>query len=301
MELRQLHQFIVLAETLNFRAAAERLFMTQPPLSVSIRKLEEEIGVKLFTRSTHDVQLTKAGEAILDETRQALFHVTEVGRIARLTALGLSGQLRLGFVGSAKYSLLPQLLAPFRDQYPEVALQFFEESNSWILEALESNRIDIGIVRVPLTTGRKIKYQIVENDVFVVAIPATHALARKKNLTLRDIADEPFIQYTPSDVPGLHALTMLLFQDAGFMPRVAQEAVQVSTVLFLVENGLGVALVPSAAARNASKKIAFKRLQKSPGHVSIGLAIAYNPNYETATAKRFSELAQIFQVGKVPG
>ncbi|REE07395.1 DNA-binding transcriptional LysR family regulator [Paraburkholderia sp. BL27I4N3] len=296
MELRQLQQFIVLAETLNFRATAERLFMTQPPLSVSIRKLEDEIGVKLFTRTTHDVQLTLAGEAILDEARQALFHATEVGRIARLTAQGLSGQLRIGFVGSAKYSLLPQLLPPFRKQYPEVALKFFEESNSWILEALESHRIDIGIVRVPLTTGRKIEYRVVEHDEFVIALPAAHPLAKKPRLALPDIAGEPFIQYTASDVPGLHALTMLLFQDAGFMPHVAQEAVQVSTVLFLVESGMGVALVPSAASRNASRKVAFRRLKKMPSHVSIGLAIAYNPKYETATARRFSEMAQVFDV-----
>lgn len=293
MELRQLQQFVVLAETLNFRAAAERLFMTQPPLSVSIRKLEEEIGVKLFIRTTHDVQLTKAGEAIREEAKKALFHSVEVSRIAQLTARGLSGQLRIGFVGSAKYSLLPKLLPPFRTQYPQVAMQFFEESNTWIIDSLEANRIDIGVVRVPLTLRSHIKYLTVEHDTFVVALPAAHPLAKKPRLSLRDIAEEPFIHYTANDMPGLHALTMILFQEAGIMPRVAQEAVQVQTVLFLVESGLGVALVPSASECNASKQIVFKKLTRSPSQASIGLALAYNPSYETAAARRFRELAQL--------
>jgi DNA-binding transcriptional LysR family regulator len=292
MELRQLQQFAVLAETLNFRAAAERLFMTQPPLSVSIRKLEEEIGAKLFSRTTHNVQLTKAGEAILDEVKKALFHAQEVARIAQLSAHGLTGQLRVGFVGSAKYSLLPRLLPLFRTQYPQVALQFIEENNTWIIESLEANRIDIGIVRVPLTSRSNIRYLTVERDTFVVALPAGHRLAKKKTLSLHDIANEPFIHYTASDMPGLHALTMILFQEAGLMPKVAQEAVQVATLIFLVESGLGVALVPSAAARNASKQVVFKKLTRLPPQASIGLALAYNPSYETTVARRFRELAE---------
>jgi DNA-binding transcriptional LysR family regulator len=136
MELRQLQQFVVLAETLNFRAAAERLFMSQPPLSVSIRKLEEELGVKLFRRTTHDVQLTQEGRAALESARQTLFHAQEVARVARSTATGLSGMLRIGFVGSAKNTLLPRLLPRFRELYPNVVLKFTEESNTWIINAL---------------------------------------------------------------------------------------------------------------------------------------------------------------------
>src|SRR5271157_2792003 len=107
MELRQLNQFSVLAETLNFHRAAERLHIAQPPLSVSIRKLEEEFGVKLFDRKTSGVKLTEAGRAALGDARRALFHAAEAARIARATALGTSGRLRIGFVGTAKYRLLP--------------------------------------------------------------------------------------------------------------------------------------------------------------------------------------------------
>jgi DNA-binding transcriptional LysR family regulator len=289
MELRQLQQFTVLAETLNFHAAAKHLHMSQPPLSVSIRKLEEEVGVKLFTRSTHDVQLTEAGRAVLSEARRSLFHASEVTRIARSTVLGLSGRLRIGFVGSAKYSLLPRILPPFRKQYGEVSLELHEESNTTIIGSLEANNLDLAIVRVPFTWQSEIEYVMVEQDTFVAVLPAKHPLAKKPRLSLTDIANEPFIHYKASVVPGLHALTMLLFQEAGFMPRVTQEAVQVETVICLVESGLGVALVPSVASRKASGRIVFRKLHRLPAFASIGLALAYNPSHETATARRFRE------------
>ncbi|SDG91261.1 DNA-binding transcriptional regulator, LysR family [Pseudomonas flavescens] len=292
MEIRQLQQFVVLAETLNFRAAAERLFMSQPPLSVSIRKLEDEIGVKLFSRTTHAVQLTREGEAVLESARQTLFHAQEVARIARSTAAGLSGILRIGFVGSAKNALLPKLLPSFRDNYPNVVMTCTEESNTWIISALEQHRIDVGIVRVPLTRRSQIEYLVIERDRFVAALPARHPLTAKHDLTLADLAEQPFIHYTANVVPGLHSLVSLLFEEAGIFPRVAQEAVQVQTVLFLVASGLGVALVPGNAALRSLENVVFRSLAPLPGQASIGLALAFNPNYETAVAKRFRELAE---------
>lgn len=292
MELRQLQQFVVLAETLNFRAAAERLCMSQPPLSVSIRKLEDEIGMKLFNRTTHDVQLTREGEAVLESARQTLFHAQEVARIARSTAAGLSGILRIGFVGSAKNALLPRLLPSFRDNYPNVVMTCIEDSNTWIISALEQRRIDIGIVWVPLARRSEIEYLVIERDRFVAALPTGHPLTAKNEITLSDLAEYPFIHYTANVVPGLHSLVSLLFEEAGIFVRVAQEAVQVQTVLFLVASGLGVALVPGNAALRPLENVVFRTIECQPGQLSIGLALAFNPHYETAVARRFRELAQ---------
>lgn len=300
MELRQLQQFVVVAETLNFRAAAERLFMSQPPLSVSIRKLEEEIGVKLFIRTTHDVRLTQEGRAVLESARQTLFHAQEVARIARSTATGLSGMLRIGFVGSAKNALLPQLLPNFRGQYPNVVLKFTEESNTWIINALEQQKIDIGIVRVPLTRRSQIEYLVIERDHFMVALPADHPLVNEPSLSVSQIADEAFIHYTANDVPGLHSLVSLIFEEAGFFPRVTQEAVQVQTILFLVASGLGLALVPSTSAMGMSDKVVLRPFTRLPNQAAIGLALAYNPRYEALTARRFRELAQHLSGGEQP-
>lgn len=292
MDLRQLHQFVAVAETLNFRAAAERLHMTQPPLSVSIRKLEDEIGAELFVRSTHQVRMSKAGEAVLAHARAALFHADEVARVANSTAHGFSGDLRVGFVGSAENVLLPRLLPRFQKQYPDIVLKFTEQSNTTVIDALERNRLDIGIVRVPLARRSDVRYITVEDDHFVVALPVRHRLAAKDKVSLEDVRDEPFIDYTADEVPGLHALTSVVFEEAGFTPRVAQEAVQVQTVLFLVESGLGWALVPSHWSHRASAAVRFRPLDPVPVHPRIGLAVAYNPNFAGVTVQRFCEIAQ---------
>lgn len=291
MDLRQLEHFVAVAETLNFRAAAERLHMTQPPLSVSIRKLEKEIGAALFVRSRHRVQLTRAGEAALSDAKASLFHAHQVAEVASSTASGLTGSLRIGFVGSAQNSLLPRLLPRFQAAYPGVVLRLTEANNTWLLDALERDHVDCGIVRIPLTQRRDITILPVERDQFVAAMPTNHRFARNADVTLNELADEPFIDYTATDVPGLHALTTILFAQAGVVPRVTQETTQVQTVLFLVESGLGVALVPSRAARRAPRGVAFRALRDVPSG-GIGLGIAYNPDFETATAARLRQLAE---------
>jgi DNA-binding transcriptional LysR family regulator len=291
MELRQLRQFVMLAETLNFRRTAEALNIAQPPLSVSIRKLEEEIGTRLFDRSKSGVQLTESGRAALPDAQKALFHGKEVARIARATALGLDGRLRIGFVGSAKYALLPRLLPIFRAQYPQVALELSERSNGDIIAATEAGAIDVGIVRVPFALQTKVRFQLAEDVVFVAAIPIEHRLAAQKTVSLADIAAEPFVHYTVNSAPGLHMLTMLLFNEKGLSPRVSQEAVQVETVICLVESGLGLALVPSIAANWRHDKVVFRPLEDDLKHARVGLAIAFEPNYEPLIARRFRELA----------
>lgn len=292
MELRQLQQFSVLAETLNFHRAADRLHIAQPPLSVSIRKLEEEWRVKLFDRSPPGVRLTEAGRAALIDARRALFHAAESERVAQATVLGTGGRLRIGFVGTAKYKLLPRLLPAFQAEYPGVTLALSERSNGEILHALESGELDIGIIRVPLATRSQVRSSVVEKDTFMAALPANHRLADKRRLSLADLADEPFVHYAANEVPGLHALTMLVFQAAGIVPKVAQEAVQVQTVVCLVESGMGVALVPSVAAGTTSRRVVFRKLHKMPPGLTIGLAVACASVNETSTARRFFGVAE---------
>ena len=129
MELRQLSQFIAVAETQNFSRAAERLAMAQPPLSVAIRTLEEEIGVALFDRIARGVRLTDAGEAALEAARKCLREADEVVSLARMAAKGEAGLLRIGFVGSATFDVLPRLIEAFSERYPMVRLDLFEAAN----------------------------------------------------------------------------------------------------------------------------------------------------------------------------
>lgn len=291
MELRQLRHFLAVAETLGFRAAAERLHMTQPPLSVSIRKLEDEIGARLFLRSAHGVELTAAGEAALEHARAVVFHATELARVAESTAAGATGTLRVGFVGSAKNRLLPLLLPEFRRTYPGIALKFTEDTNTGLVDALERHTLDVCVVRVPLTRRSDVHYVTVEVDRFVLALPSGHPFTRQKEIALKDLADEPFIDYTQHAIPGLHALSTMVFQEAGVTPRVAQEAVQVETILFLVGSGMGVAVVPSSAARRGHDGVEFRKLVTAGPQPPLGLAVAWNPRYESQAGLRFRELA----------
>lgn len=296
MDLRQLRQFSVLAENLTFHAAAERLHMAQPPLSVSIRKLEEELGVTLFERSRRGVVLTEAGRAVLADARKALFYADEVTRNASAAVHGMGGRLRIGFVGSAKYRLLPALLPLFRAQHTEVMLELHEGSNAAIINAIEQRSMDIGIVRVPLQSAHTLKFEIVETDVLVAAIPRGHALAAQPTVSLSDLAAEPFIHYAADAVPGLHALTMMLFQSVGESPHAAQWAVQVETVICLVESGLGVALVPSCCQRRKSDLCTFREISPTSDLARIGLAVAYDAEAEPAAARRFRSMAKQFGI-----
>ena len=291
MELRQLNQFVAVAETLNFRRAAERLHMAQPPLSVAIRKLEEELGAPLFERQPRGVALTPAGTAVVRLARQCLASAQALKAAAQAAAGGESGLLRIGFVGSATYSLMPRLLPLFRERYPQVELELRESTNLQLLATVEAGEIDIGLVRYPTHSASELRFDVIERDVFCAVMPAGHPLARKRRLTLAAIAAFPLIDYASTKIPGLHAMVMLAFEQAGLRPRVAQEATQVQTVISLVQSGMGIALVPSVSAHLAPHNVVFKPVADLPAAVAIAIAMTWRDGGHNAAVERFRELA----------
>lgn len=291
MDLRRIRHFVVLAETLNFRRAAERLHMAQPPLSVSIQKLEAELGTRLFARESSGVSLTPSGRAVLVEARKLLFHGNQLSETARSALDGTSGILQVGFVGSATYGMLQKLLPLFRAEYPGVELILREATSVGIIQQLEDHALDIGLVRVPLLQSSRATLVQLERDEFIAALPRGNPLAGKGPLKLSDMAGEPFVMYVPTSAAGLHSAALLACQQAGFIPRVTQQAIQIQTVLALVESGLGVALVPSVMQRFASDKIVYRPLVDVPPAASIGLALAYMAETESPAAARFRKLA----------
>jgi DNA-binding transcriptional LysR family regulator len=291
MELRQLTQFVAVAETLNFRRAAERLHMAQPPLSVAVRKLEEELGAPLFERQPRGVALTAAGSEALRLARQCLATTRTLRSAVQAAAGGETGLLRVGFVGSATYALMPRLLPAFRARYPKVELELRESTNLELIALVEAGDVDIGLVRYPTASASGLRFEVVEKDVFAAALAAAHPLARKRRLTLAQLAQEPLIDYASSKVPGLHALVMLAFERAGLSPRVAQEATQVQTVISLVQSGMGVALVPSVSAQLAPRGVVFRPISDVPPAASIAIAMTSRPDGSNPAATRFRELA----------
>lgn len=269
MDLRQLRYFNALAETLNFHRAAERLHISQPPLTVAIRKLEEELGVALFERDPRGVRLTTAGLAAVTPAREALAAAEKVREAVRQGAAGLRGRLSIGFIGSAIGELMPRIVSPFRHAYPEVELALEEMNSVEIVRAIAGRRLDIGLVRLPVMDSAPVAIDVIETDELVAVLPASDVLARRKTLDLGALADRSFIIYSPVSV--LHATIRLACHRAGFTPRVAQAAVQVQTILSLVEAGLGVALIPGRSARFAGEGVRIVSLAEA---VPIAMGIA---------------------------
>jgi DNA-binding transcriptional LysR family regulator len=295
MELRQLKQFTAVAELLSFRRAAAQLHMSQPPLTVAMKKLEEELGSKLFERRGRGIGLTAAGHAAFEIAKRCLADAEGLRVAVQTAASGESGLLRVGFIGSATYALMPKLIPAFRNRYPNIEIELRESTTKDLLTQVKAGDLDLGLVRFPTAASSPLGFQVVERDVFYAVLPAGHSLARRRKISLKALAQEPLISYAASQVPGLHAVVMLAFQQAGLSPRVSQEAIQVQTVVSLVESGLGVALVPSSSARLASKSVVFRPVEGLGASVSIGIAIAYDMQNETASAKRFRETAAQLQ------
>lgn len=275
MDLRQLRYFNALAETLNFHRAAERLHISQPPLTVAIRKLEEDLGVALFERDPRGVRLTTAGLAAVAPAREALAAAEKVREAVRQGAAGLRGRLSIGFIGSAIGELLPRIVSPFRHAYPEVELALEEMNSVEIVRAIAARRLDVGLVRLPVMDSAPVAIDVIESDELVAVLPDSDVLARRKTLDLGALADRSFIIYSPVSV--LHATIRLACHRAGFTPRVAQEAVQVQTILSLVEAGLGVALIPGRSARFAGVGVRIVTLS-DPVPIAMGIARADEPS-----------------------
>lgn len=247
MELRHLLYFVTLSETLNFRRAAARLNISQPPLTVAIRNLEAELGAPLFVRSPRGVSLTPAGEAALGPALAALAEAGQVRQAVAESREGARGRLSIGFMGSAIYELLPFLIGRYQERYPNVELVLAESTSVEIVRHVRDRQLDVGLVRLPLTETAGIAISVVEHDELVAAVPSTSPLASLAPLPLSTLKAEPFIIYTRSS--ALRRIILSACHGAGFVPKVAQETNQVYTMLSLVRSGLGVALVPSKATR----------------------------------------------------
>jgi DNA-binding transcriptional LysR family regulator len=286
LDLRQLRYFVTLADTRNFHRAAERLNMSQPPLTVAIRKLEEELGTALFERGSRGVALTAAGRASLDIARATLAQADRFREAVREGAMGERGRLRVGFVGSATFELLPRIIPEYRHLYPLVELVLEEAASVEIARRLAAGELDVGLVRLPLMEVAAVDVQPVDRDEMYAALPDNSQFAKAVAVPLEALADEPFI--LQSRISVLHSTTLTACHEAGFIPRVAQEAAQLSAVLALVRSGLGVALVPSRAASSVPQGVRLVRLTRQ---VRIETGVALPRGRASPLASNFAAIA----------
>lgn len=245
MDLRQLRQFAVLAEELSFRRAAARLHMTQPPLSAAIRRLEEDVGVRLFERSRKHVALTAAGSAFLEQTRRILLQANTAVEAARQAAEGRTGLLRLATLPSASFGTLPRILSAFNRDYPNISVHLTTGGAGGEIESLRSGESDLAILVPPTTAKRGLEIHPLETVRMMLALSVDHPLAKLGQVRLSALEQESFVTMTTNSPSSGYIITVLLnaCQRSGFYPRIQQEVTQMPLALALAAAGMCVAVV----------------------------------------------------------
>ncbi|MFI0468425.1 LysR substrate-binding domain-containing protein [Saccharopolyspora sp. 5N102] len=248
MELRHLQAFVAVAEELNFRRAAVRLHMSQPPLSQQIKRLEHEVGVALLRRTTRQVALTAAGEAFLREARKTLQSAEAAPRLARQAAAGEIGVVRLGFSGQTSYRVMLLIVRKFRERYPNVRFDILSPLyGGELVDQINQHEVDAGLLRLPVPTEGLCVREL-EQHPLAAALPEDHRLARVQRLGLDDLRGESFISYPTNRGSVVNQLVQAACLRHGYSPDFVQEAPDTHTILSLVGAGSGVSLVPSTAA-----------------------------------------------------
>ncbi|MEC8081562.1 MAG: LysR substrate-binding domain-containing protein [Pseudomonadota bacterium] len=246
MELRHLRYFISVAENGSFSAAAEKLFISQPPLSLQIKQLEEEVGVPLLIRLPRGVQLTQAGIRFLEEAKAILNQVEKAKGIARHAGNEQGGILSIGFVPSASHTVLPSFIRKLRSIKPHVEIKVREMVTAEQIAAIEERKIDVGIARPFKATKHHLNVAASLDDPFCIALPEDHPLAKQTHITLSDIQGESFVFFTRYIAHAYYDQIIGLCTEAEFSPNILCEASTIYGVLDLVSSGLGISIVPAS-------------------------------------------------------
>jgi DNA-binding transcriptional LysR family regulator len=283
-EIWQLRYFIAVAERLHFGRAAAALHISQPPLSRAVRSLETTLGVSLLTRTRRRVELTPEGARLLDEARRTLTQLERAVQELRGMAAGEQGRLRIGFVSLADFSVLPGLLRGFKSAHPGVRLALREMLSPEQSAALAAGDLDFGLLLPPVPDT--LEHMVVQRERFVAALPAQHRLARERGrLAMSALAGESFVMVPREIAPGLYDIVAGLAARAGISLNVAQEAIQMQTVVSLVSSGLGAAIVPASLANLGRRGVVYRPL--ADRHPALELWLAWPPGALGAAGREF--------------
>lgn len=277
MDLRHLRYFVAVAEELNFSRAAERLHIAQPPLSIQIRQLEEELGVTLLQRTRRRVELTDSGKIYLEQARQILRSIKEATVKAQRAQRGEIGQLAVGFFEHMSYTMLPPILRAYRERFPNVDVQLRWYPVVELVDALLRGDIDISFMR-PVSGAEELRGETLLKEPFVLATPSDHPFAQSDSVQLTDCASENFVIYSNKIAPDFHRLIMSTCASAGFVPRIVTEAAQVYTLLGLVSSGAGIAFVPASVRRVQFEHVDYVSLSDTDAEIEVQLAWTRTPS-----------------------
>lgn len=271
MELKRLRAFVVLSEELHFGRAAERLCIVQPALSMQIKALEQALGVALFSRDRHSVELSAAGRVFLPEAQATLAQAERAARLVKAADAGEVGIVRLGFVSSILPVYLPGLIRDLRARFPLIELDLKDMPSPEQLEALRAGKIDFGFVRLPVD-DRRVSTQPILSESFVVAMPSDHPLASLERVRPHDLDDHPVYVLARRFAPGFYDEVMRAFKQNGSVLQIARELGEFTTMGALISAGMGIGLVPRLAMAARHDNVVIRDLDFPTLQSRIGLA-----------------------------
>jgi DNA-binding transcriptional LysR family regulator len=276
MELRHLRYVVTVADTLHFGHAAERLHLSQPPLSQQIRQLETELGVTLFHRTKRHVELTDAGRMFVDEARVILAQAEHASNLALRVNQGEVGQLSIGAAGPADAQIFVDILRAFARRHPRIRMVVRNMGSAEQARAISEGRLHVGFVALPIDEPDLATETLLRRPI-VIALPRSHPLADRERVPLRALANEPHIMFTRKMGPRLFDAVLTACREAGFHMQIAHEVDNLYTACALVAAGLGVCFVPAGIQEKHSKAVVLRPVTPPLPHVESELAIAYKP------------------------
>ena len=289
MNLKRLEYFLAVAEEMNFGRAADRLNMAQPPLSRQIAQLEEELGARLFDRSRNQIRLTQAGETLLARTRALMATLEDVRLEVRRIGQGASGRLRIGFVGSATHSILPNIVKSYRAAFPDVSLSLWAMNNAQLRTAVIERQIDVAFAR-PSIEDPEIRSLEIHREPLILAAPDGTAFKSRGAVALKLLADRTFILYPETPRPSFADHVIDACRQNGFTPSARVFTMDYQTAISLVAVGVGVSLVPASVGSDPRTGVAFRKLQSpNPG---TALSLNHRIDMREAHVVNFVKTAQ---------
>jgi DNA-binding transcriptional LysR family regulator len=296
MDLRHLRYFVAVAEERHFTRAAERLGIKQPPLSLQIKQLEQELGTPLFRRLTRGVELTEPGTLLLDEARQILEQVERTKANVRNRARGETGHIRVGFAGAIYFHpRVPRLIQAYRKRYPGVLLSSAEGNMPGgrsldLVKAVQTGSVDVAFVRLPLEHNEAITIHPLVDETMRIVLPSYHPQARKRSVSLATLAQEKFILFPRAMGPGLYDSVIAGCQRAGFSPILGEEGMQIGSILSLVAAGFGISIVTRSIEQIRVDGIVYVPIRGESPRTAISLAV--RKDTRSAVIRNFVALAR---------
>jgi DNA-binding transcriptional LysR family regulator len=289
MEIRHIKSFLTVAETLHFGKSSRLLHVSQPALSLQIKALEEELGVKLLDRDRQGTKITQAGLVFKAAAAKIMEELKVACRQTQWTAAGKLGLIRLGFISTAGEEIVPTLIRRFRKQYPQVEFSLRAVLTNDQPELIKNGMLDVGFLRLPIDIPDSIEIIPVHREPFVAIFPLGHPLACKEGIRLRDLRGEKFVMYERAFAPGYHDLVLGILSRAGVIPEVTQTASEMSTIVSLVDSGMGVAVLPMSVTRHRLARVTTCPILDKVPNSEVGMVTARDT--DIPVVRRFYELA----------